>query len=204
MNFTSYADFRSRLQRVMDGDDSSSSLSVALVNDIIGLAENRIYREVRNYLTEDSFSAVSISAGVCSLPTDLVAVKFAYVNANVPVEFIPEEQIEPRNRGASVENSDTIYGSQAGNTLKFWPDSTSGVLSGRYYRRFTDLSTTFPNAFFTKYPDLFFFAALAEGASVLADPRAAAWEAKYQNIRAKVNAERHAAYEGSRLEVRCR
>jgi hypothetical protein len=204
MNFTSYADFRSRVQRVMDGDDAASSLSVGLVNDIISLAESRIYRETRNYLTEDSFSAASITAGVVTLPTDLVAIKIAYVNENVPVEFIPEEQLEPRLRGLSLENDDTIYAAQAGNTLKIWPTATSGSLSGRYYRRFTDLSTTFPNAFFTKYPDLFFFATLAEGSVILGDPRGAAWEAKYQNIKSRVNNERNAAYEGSRLQVRLR
>jgi hypothetical protein len=204
MNFTSYADFRSRVQRVLDGDDSASSLSVAIVNDMIGLAENRIYRETRNYLTEDSFSAVSISAGVCTLPTDMVALKFVYVNTDVPVEIIPEEQLAPRQRGWSVENTDTTYAAQSGNTLKLWPVNTTGVVSGRYYRRLTDISTTFPNAFFTKYPDLFFFGTLAEGSAILGDPRGAGWENKYLNIRSKVNNERNAAYEGSRLMVRAR
>jgi hypothetical protein len=195
MNFTSYADFRSRVQRVLDGDDSASSLSTALVNDMIGLAESRIYRESRNYLTE--IASLRCHLGGRRTLHDLVRSRplmsirtFRLIHAG--------RTLAPRLGGRSRMRTRSA---QAGNTLKLWPVAVrfSQGRTTASYRPVDDVS-----AFFTKYPDLFFFSTLSEGSSILADPRATMWEAKYRNILSRVNNERHAAYEGSRLMVRPR
>ena len=49
MNFSSYADFRTKTQQGIDGDDiSQSDLSVQVLDLIIGAGEQRVYRDLRS------------------------------------------------------------------------------------------------------------------------------------------------------------
>ncbi len=201
MQFSNYADFRTQVHKLIDGDDvSQSDLSADTLDLIISMGEQRLYREVRSSAQDASLS-LTITANAATLPSDLLELRNVYIAGYAPIEIVPYETfLQYATTGAQGV---AIYAAQIGDTLQFAP-STTGTLSGRYYRKFPDISAGLTsNTFFARHPDAFLYAALSEAAPFISDARLQVWEAKYVNVRNWLNnEEKRRVYNASRLSVK--
>ena len=202
MQFSNYADFRTKVQILLDGDDiSTSDLSVAVLDLIISSGEQRIYRNLRSSTQDVPFS-VTATNNVATLPTDFLEMRGApYVGPNLTATYVPWEVITGLINGGNTATHPIRY-SFAGDTMIFYP-AQSGTITGRYYKKFADISTGL-NALFTRHPDLFVYAALAESAPFLGEStRLQIWEAKYTQLVTDANEqERRRVTRGSKLSTR--
>ena len=205
MNFSSYTDFRNRVQVMLDGDDiSTSDLSTSVLDTIIGAGEQRIYRDLRSS-TQDASLSLTITANVATLPADFLSLRGApYVGGNAVATYAPWEAVQNRIQlGANTANY-PVYYSFEGDTMIFYPiQATGAVVTGRYYKRFADLTSGL-NALFTRHPDVFLYAALAESAPFLGEQsRLQIWEGKYQGlVQAAGDQETRRVTRGSKLSTR--
>jgi hypothetical protein len=184
MNFSNYADFRNKVQVMLDGDDiSTSDLSVSVLDLIIGAGEQRVYRDLRSSTQETAF-APAVTSNVATLPSDFLELRGSpYVATFGPAEFVPWQQIQNMIQVGADTASAPIYYSFQGDTMIFYPVLATGtVITGQYYKRFADISTAL-NAFFTRHPDVFLYASLAESGPFLGETsRTAIWEQKYGGL----------------------
>lgn len=204
MNFSNYADFRNKVQTMLDGDDiSTSDLSVTVLDLIISAGEQRIYRELRSS-TQDSALSLTITSNVATLPADFLELKGApYVSTFGVATYAPWEAVQNLIQ-LSPSTSHPVRYTFQGDTMIFYPLQATGiVVSGRYYKRFADISTGL-NALFTRHPDVFLYASLAESGVFLGEmTRAPAWESKYQSLAMAANEqERRRITRGSKLSTR--
>lgn len=158
------------------------------IDDLVTIAEARIFREARTKDNEQSFTT-SIGSGVMSLASDYVEMK------SIRVDATPVTQLERRSNewiysgypNRSPEGVPRFF-AREGAALIFgpYPDSNY-TLKGVYYKQLGALSGTL-HALFTNNPDLYLFACLAESELLIGrDERIKIWEAKYQTILANVN-----------------
>lgn len=204
MIFTNYADFRNDVHTLLDGDDiSTSDLSVSVLDLIISAGEQRIYRELRSS-TQDTALSLTITANVATLPSDFLELRGSpYVAGFIPTVYMPWEQLQALIQ-TSAAQSHAIYYTFQNDTMIFSPIQATGVqVTGRYYKRFADISTGL-NAFFTRHPDLFIYAALAESGTFMGEmSRLSAWETKYVSLVSAANEqERRRVTRGSKLQTR--
>jgi hypothetical protein len=205
VNFTSYADFRNKLQVMLDGDDiSTSDLSTSVMDLIIASGEQRIYRDLRSS-TQDTALSLTVTSNVATLPADFLSLRGSpYVGGNVVAIYAPWEAVQNRIQvGANTANR-PVYYSFEGDTMIFYPIQATGVVvSGRYYKRFSDISTGL-NALFNRHEDVFLYAALAESAPFLGEQsRLQVWEGKYQSLVASAGEqETRRVTRGSKLSTR--
>lgn len=202
MSIASYSDLQVQIMRLMDGDNLSvSDIETATVDQIISLAEKRIYREVRSRLNEKAFSGVTVTGNVAALPADFEACSTVHFGKKA-LEPVPDDWLRAYNQYATGEAE---YFAESGGGLAFGPAVADGTaVQGRYFFRFPDLSTgTFgANTMIAREPDLFIFAALAEGAPFFGK-EVQMWEAKYQAIKHRLNADKiHTAYSAGRIKIR--
>lgn len=174
------------------------------IDDLVTIAENRIFREAHTKDTEASLST-AISNGVIAVPADYMSLKFAYIDGT------PVRALERRSAEWIYANYGTRSGGglpkciarDAGNFV-FGPYPDSGyTVKGVYYKRLAALSTGV-HALFTNNPDLYLFACLAESNILIGlDSRLQIWEAKYQKILNDVNGyDRAEGASGSSLQMR--
>lgn len=173
---------------------TSSDLS-NVIDDLVTVAEMRIFNDLNVRDQEASISA-TISSGVVVIPSDYLDSKFFnVVDADdltreyelniVTPEYIhdnyPYRTTHARPRFVATEEGNFIFGP--------YPDATDYVLKGVYKKKLTPISTS-ANALFTRRPDVYLWAALAESEPILGrDNRIAIWEAKYARIRDLLNRE---------------
>ena len=205
MQFSNYADFRNSVQVMLDGDDiSTSDLSVDTLDLIIGSGEQRIYRDLRSS-TQDAVFSQTTSANAVSLPSDFIEMRGApYVVGAGVAEYLPWEVMQNQINVEGDTNSSPYYYSFQGDSMIFYPVLADGVtISGRYYKRFNDISTGL-NALFTRHPDVFLYAALAESAPFVGETeRLPVWEQKYTSLIAAANEqERRRNTRGGKLQTR--
>ena len=204
MNFSNYAAFRTAVQRLIEGDDiSQSDLSVSTLDLLISMGENRIYRDVRSS-TQDTALSLSVTANVATLPSDFLELRGApYVGTFVPAIYAPWEALQSAIQIGAEMASHPVYYSFEGDTLIFYPQQNGVTVTGRYYKRFTDISGGL-NAFFNRHEDLFLYASLAEAGPFLGETtRTEGWEGKYQLLaRAANEQERRRITRGSKLQTR--
>ena len=201
MAITTYAELKTAVTSWLD--IATADLS-SIVDDLVTVAEKRIFRECRTRDMEDTFST-AISSGTIALPTGYVELKYARVDGT------PSQPLERRSAEALYEmypnrSSDgkPKFIAREGSTFIFGPYPDSGyTVKGVYYKRLTVVSSS-ANALFTSNPDLYLFACLAESEIVIGrDSRIAIWEAKYNKILADVNGEdRREQASGSTLRMR--
>jgi hypothetical protein len=208
MTFADYPAFRVAFMQLADGDDvATASFSVATADLMIGLAESRVYRDLRASTMVSALSIVP-SAGVYTLPSDLLELKEVYFSGKAPLEIIPLELMRKLVAGGTAPAGDAQYAAQDGNKLVFWPTQTTATALGSYYARPGDLKTvTWANATtFARYPECFLFAALCELSPFLGeDARLPVWEAKYRQSVQNAHAdEAKRVYGGSPLRMRAR
>lgn len=187
MSITTYAELKTGVKNWLKrGTDLDT-----YIDDIITLGEKRIYRELRVRAMEASLN-VTLSSGQAAIPSDFVEIKYAYIDGS-PVQYL-----QMREAGWILENypirsatSKPKFFAQDGSYFIFgpFPDADS-TLKGTYFKRLDPLSSA-TNTLFTNNPDLYLMAALAESAVFLGfeDARVARWEAKYQDIQARIQAE---------------
>lgn len=201
MSFTTYALFKTSLATWLDV--SATDLST-IIDDLVTVAETRIFREARTRDMEYALSS-TISSGVVALPTGYVALKFAYIDGTPTqkLERRPAEWIYDSYPTRSASGKPCFIAREGTNFI-FGPYADSAyTVKGIYYKRLTAVSSS-PNALFLANPDLYLFACLAESEIVIGrDTRIPLWETKYKMILDRVNGEDKAEDQsGSTLQMR--
>ena len=187
-----------------DENASASSVPVNTINQAIGLAERRIYREVRSRHNEKAL-ALTVASNAVTIPADFEALSIAYFSGYQALEPVTEEWLLQYLEGNPTGPS--RYIAAAGTSFKFGSPATDGAsLIGRYFYRFDPLtSSTFgSNTLLSKEEDLFIYATLVEAAPLFAaTQQAPLWDAKYTAIKDRINTERsRAALNAGRPRIR--
>ena len=202
MTIATYADLLDQLTRLIDGEDTNvSDVSIHTLQQIIGLAEKRVYREVQSRWNEKAFSAVTVTSNVAPIPADFESTSTIHFGkkALLPVS---EEWLREYLQG--LRTGDTVYFSESGTNFYFGPavaDTTA--VQGRYFFRYPDLTSLnfSANNLIANESDVFVYCCLAESAPFFGqDARVPLWEAKYQAIRSTLNdAKSRAAFSAGRM-----
>jgi hypothetical protein len=205
MQFASYAAFREAVQILIDGDDiSTSDLSVVSLDLMIGAGEIRVYRDLRSS-SQDTALSLTVASNRATLPADFIELKGApYVANFVTAIYAPWEALQNQVQIMGESRSNAFYYSFEGDTIMFYPSLQDGtVVSGRYYKKFNDISTGL-NALFNRHPDVFLYAALVESAPFLGEvARMPVWQDRYQSlVQAANEQERRRITRGSKLATR--
>lgn len=208
MQFSSYSDFRSKTLQLIDGDDiSQSDLSVSVLDLIIAAGERRIYRELRSS-TMDTALSLTTTNNLAALPSDFLELRLGpYVALKAIATYAPLEAVTNavNLQSQSITTSNPLrYGFQ-GDNLIFFPSQADGTtVTGQYYKKFADISGGTLNALFTRHPDVFMYAALAESGPFLGETsRTPVWEQKYTALAMAANEEeRRRVTRGSKLQTR--
>jgi len=200
VNFTTYNDFRVKVQWLIEGDELENTFSPDVIDAIIALGEQRVYADLRASSMLAPL-ALTVTNNVATLPADLIALHYLADDANVPIEIIAYDRlasIGPMTSGRA------LYAAQMGDTLTFWP-AAPATLNGWYYQRPADLKTGL-NSTFTRYPEVFLYGALCCAASVTGESnRIAEWDGLYKNAMVSaMRMESQRAYAGSRIRIRAR
>ncbi len=179
MNISSYSDFRTIVYTW--ADITTADVSTATMDNIISLAEDRLYREVRVSAIEAALS-VTFTGGLGPLPNDFVELKQAKFSGKKPLTVVPLDTVDVWNVN-NQGGGDALYIARNGENFVTAPATDSGTLIGRYYKRFSAISGG-TNTFLTTYPELWLYASLVETAPLLRDDsRIQLWEAKYQKAK---------------------
>lgn len=205
MAFANYTAFRTAVLKLIDGDNvNSRSIDQDTLDLLIQLGEARVYRELRCSAMEAPLS-VTVAGGEAAIPDDLIELKIAWFDPVKPLEIVSEQDLRTRMR--TWQGSPVRQVAQAGESLIFLPAATDGqVLEGRYYQRPVDLKTGPLPAAFTRYGEVYLYAALAESAPFVGDDdRIPMWNATYQAWLDSAHAqEARRIYAGSRLRQKAR
>lgn len=207
MALTTYSELKTAVARWTGQSDNATATNLGMgssIDDLITVAETRIFREAKTKDNEASIST-SLASGVLSVPSDYVAHKLLYINSN-PVTFVEPRPIAWIYQNYPTRSSEGIpkYFAREATNFIFgpYPDSTYSV-GGVYYKKLTALSTTVHNLFLNN-PDLYLFCCLAESSILIGnDSRIPLWESKYQKILSDVNGtDKNSEYAGGSLQVR--
>jgi hypothetical protein len=198
MSLTTYAELQTAISNWLHRADMAANTA-----DLITLAEDRINLEVRAREMETALS-VSIVGGVATVPTDFTALRYAYIDGS-PVQTLAVKSVDWMLNAFPLRSASgkPRYIAVDGSNFIFGPFADSGYsVVGTYYKRFSALSTGV-NALYTRVPSLYLFCALAEAnAFIQKDPRIALWEAKYIQIRDRINGVKdEGAYSGGGLAM---
>ena len=182
-------------------------LSGSVVNEFIGLAEERIARDVRvrQMMATETLLTVAGQEFVGLPDRWLEGVSLRIVNPQQRLDYMTPEEL----RGSYVSTYSGLPRNYTveGSRLVFGPiPSQEYSVQAVFYRRFEPLETTGTNDLIVLAPSLYLFASLSEALPYLADEqRAGLWEAKYAAAVAKVNAtEASAASAGTSMRIRAR
>lgn len=204
MNFASYSDFREKVRILIEGDEIGETFSTTTLDLIIGLAEQRIYRELRPTTTHTSVALTTVASNLLALPSDCMALDKVVIGGK-QVEVVDLWRLDALNE-SSASADRTVFCARQGENLTFFPavaDSTSITLY--YYARPADISAGI-NTTVSRYPEVFLYGSVAESAPFLGeDERVGLWEQKYaQAMREALADNRWRAYDGSPIRVRTR
>ena len=165
------------------------------VEDLIVLAEDRIYDEIRSRELETSFSiTITTATGLATLPDGFLGLKHVWIQDGSDqraLEICSESWLHgmypQRSADDDPEVCAVLAGPSGANYLEFGPyPASNGTVGGVCYQRPARLSST-TNGFFQAHQGLFLFASLSESAiKVGQDVRIPVWEAKYQTNKASI------------------
>jgi len=202
MSFSTYAQYREALLKLIDGDDAGGSVSPDTLDMMISLGESRVYlgdEDVPGLRTRDmAYPLVStIAANNAPIPDACLELARLEIDGQ-PLEYMSEDALL---RLPKCGGQPRFY-TQQGNYLAFYPEA-AGLLTGRYYQRPEPLKTAL-NPAFHRYPECFLYAALAESAPFLGeDARLPMWKQLWAGWMATAErTERLQATSGSRLTIR--
>lgn len=203
MSIASYPDYLVQVMRLIDGDDVTvSDLSQNTMNQIVDLAQRRLYRVVRCRYNEVSFTSTSVTGNLAPLPSDFEEISLIHFGKRA-LEPVSEEWLLDYLQYAPT--GDCRYFAASGANLRFGPAVTDGTLvEGRYYARLPDLTPAnfSTNTLILREPDLFIYAALVEAVPFFnkAADQAQMFMAKFaQCVDAVNDGSRNAANNAARL-----
>ena len=200
----SYAQVREKVRLLVEGDDIGTTFSTDTLDLIISMAENRVYRNLRSDTMHVASAALNATSNVLAIPADLMELQRIVVGGK-DVELTDMWRVQQLIDGGSG-GSDTLYAAQRGPDFVFYPaiDDTTDIYL-YYYGKPSALALG-ENTTYTRYPELFLYAAVAEASPYLGeDSRAPMWEAKFAQALQDANAnERWRAYGGTQLRIRNR
>lgn len=183
---------------------TNAGITTAEAQDLITLAEDRIYREIRVKSMETQ-SSIAISSGVAAIPSNLIEVKDIHISSN------PKYSLQRKTPDWIYSNypnrSETglpIFYAREGSNLIFGPNaSDSYTVVVNYYARPTTAVGGTLSGILLSSPGLLLYAALAESEPFLGrDSRLQLWESKYQQLKDLVLKEdRNERFSGSPLTV---
>lgn len=211
MNFATYADFRTSVLKMIDGDDTNSvALSQSTLDLLIAMGEQAVYygmTGVQSVLPPlrcaemEAPLAITATGNVAQLPADCLELIRVQVSGEYPMDYVAEEGQLRLLKAGGGSGASRKY-TQQGLNLLFFPAITDGtVVAGRYYKKAADISSGTLNAAFNRYPDLWLYAALAESAPFIGeDGRLPMWKTQYAGrLMAALANERQRFTHGSRL-----
>jgi hypothetical protein len=183
---------------------TNAGISSAQAQDLMTLAEDRIYRDIRTRQMEAS-TALTITNSVATVPSDMAEVKNAYIDTNPDYSLLrksPEwiRQNYPDSSTAGIP----IYFAREGSNFIFGPSpSSSYTLTVNYWKRPVSCVGGTLTGILASSPGLLLYAALSESEPFLGrDERTAVWEQKYQQLKEIVQREdRNERFSGSPLNV---
>lgn len=185
---TSYAELQTAVANWLHDDALTT-----IIPDFITLGEKRIEREYRARENEEALN-VTISAGVATIPTDYVELKYAYIELK-PIHVLERttaRKIHEQFPSRSASGIPRLIASDNGNFIFGAYPAGDYTVKGTYYKRLAGVATTW-NAIATANPDLYLFAALAEAADYVGDDiQLAKWNAKYQKVLDGINTQEQA------------
>lgn len=163
---------------------------LTMLDDLVMIAEKRIFREARTIYQEVALSDTVTTGGAVPIPSGYIALKVAYLDGS-PIKRLERRSLDwlySNYPQRSADSKPSFIAREASNfVFGPYPDSNYTV-KGVYYKDLTALATSAVNALFSASPDLYLFACLAESEIVLgSDERIQLWEAKYQKILNDVN-----------------
>lgn len=218
MAYTTYNQFRTAVQLMLDGDEVAAVIQPQTIDTLIGLGESMIYvgaapspsyREGLDPLRASSmlveFADVPgnvVADNAMAIPSDCLELVIAYFDEDKPLEVLSESELRPKLLCGGTPR----YVAQAGETLIFAaPASDGDELLGRYYARPEPIAEGL-HATFHRYPDLYLYAALAAAAPFLGQSRKLpVWQGTYAALLTQANnTERMRTFGGSRLRMRAR
>lgn len=209
MQFSNYAEFRTAVLKMIDGDDVDTTFSIQTLDLLIALGESRVYAGSmgRSGLRASTMRAAltgSTTANAVALPSDCLALEIVWFDPEKPLEAVSESDLRGRSRWN--HGGEARQYAQSGSSIIFAPDQADGqAIGGRYYQRPADIKGGL-HATFNRYPEVFLFGALAESAPFLGeDDRIPMWKGLFLEWLDSANStERNRAYAGSRLTQKVR
>lgn len=193
------------ITRLLDGDDvTASEVSAETLDQLLTVAQQRIYREVRSRWNEQSFSGVTVTSNLAPLPSDFEDASIVHFGRQA---LIPVSETVIRDYWSDSSSGSDLYFARAGNSLTFFPAQANGtVVQGRYFARLpllTDANMG-SNLLYQNADDLFIYACLVESAQFFGEsPSLPAWEAKFVSIVTSLNESTHrTAYSAGRMQMR--
>ena len=183
MALTTYAELKTALSTWTRRADITT-----YADDLITVAEGRIFKEVRSREMEAALS-VLMASGVASVPADYVELKNAYIDGT-PIKNLERKSPEWILREYPLRSSSGKPGYIARDVDSFifgcFPDSAYTV-KGTYYKKLTAVSSSV-NSLFTNQPDLYLSACLAEAFRFLRnDNMTEYWDNRYMGIRDSIS-----------------
>ena len=184
----SYSDYLVQITRLIDGDDvTASEVANGTLEQIVGLAERKIYRDVRSRFNEKAFLGVTVTGNLAALPADFEAISVIHFGKQALTPKAEEWLRERANHSGECRHF-----AAAGDALTFGPSvADNTVVQGRYFCRLPDLTAAnfATNALIAREPDLWIYAALVEALPFFAGAAAQGqlFMQKYEQIKDRVN-----------------
>lgn len=203
---STYADLLTHLGRMVTFEaEQPGEASVGVLQTVIGLAEMRIYRDVRTSFNIKPWGVSDVvTSNALTLPSDFKAT--AAVNfGKQPLQPVSPEFLQQYLQ--TGDNGVCKYFANVANTLQFAPTVSDGTqVQGYYYCALPALSdSTLPtNTLFSAATDLFLFASMVEAAPMYGfQDQLQIWDTKYRMALDALNKEQAInAYAAGRMKVR--
>src|SRR5262245_29292821 len=193
MALDTYANLKTAIASFADVNASDLS---STIDDIVRLAEERIWRECRAREMEASISA-TISVSTVAIPTGYLDLKHVYYVDATGYGYTLRRSTPAAMRAAYPEGLATGRPQYIGTELttfifKPTPDVTTYVLRGVMWQKTTPVSTS-ANPLFVARPALYLYASLCEVERILKRPdQLQLWEQRYREEVRRVNRENSA------------
>lgn len=211
MQFANYDAYRVAFMTLLDGEQRGQpTFELSTADLMLALGETRVHGGdqttpgLRASTMVTPLSAL-VTSNVATLPATLLQLKEVFFDARQPLEIMELDRLRRLIAVAVPAGGRTAYAAQDGDTLVFWPQA-SGTVQGSYYARPADLKTGGLHTTFQRYPELYLYASLYEGALFLGlYDRAAVFERRYREFASGANhSEMMRVYGGSPLRQRSR
>lgn len=201
MAINTYTDLKTSLANWLARSDLTSYL-----DDFIDLAEERLCRDIRLRATEATMN-VTLASGVAAIPTDYVQMKHVFIagSPTQPLEVKESTWIYDQYPTRSSDGKPHFVAEDGANFIFGpYPDSSTYVLGGQYWKKPAALTTAAPtNEWTDNCPDVLLWACLCETAPFLKDDqRTLVWEEKYERSKTRVmRSEKKRTRKGSRIAL---